>query len=229
MAPCNKKQNNLAMNIGAIFDWDGVVIDSSRHHEESWERLAREERKSLPPGHFKKGFGMKNEFIIPHFLAWTSNPEEVHRLSLRKEALYRDIILEWGIDALPGVRGFLQRLKIAGIPCSIGSSTHRQNITTSLERMNLGGMFDAITTAEDVRHGKPDPEVFLTAARKINRPPEQCVVFEDAYVGIDAARAGGMKVVAVATTNPINTLGNADRTVHRLDELSVDDLHALFG
>jgi beta-phosphoglucomutase len=75
-----------------------------------------------------------------------------------------------------------------------------------------------------VRNGKPDPEVFLTAAARIGIPPEQCVVFEDALVGIEAAHRGGMQVVAVATTNPIDRLETADVAVHRLDELTVDQL-----
>ena len=77
--------------LGAIFDWDGVIIDSSLHHEESWERLARETGFTLPEGHFKKGFGMKNEFIIPNVLNWSNRPEEIRELSLRKEELYREI------------------------------------------------------------------------------------------------------------------------------------------
>ncbi len=74
---------------GAIFDWDGVIIDSSRHHEESWERLAREVALPLPADHFKRGFGRKNEFIIPEILRWTAEAAEIRRHSLRKEALYR--------------------------------------------------------------------------------------------------------------------------------------------
>ena len=68
---------------GAIFDWDGVVIDSSRCHEESWERLAREEKRPLAEGHFHAGFGRKNEIIIPEILGWTRDTEEIERLSLR--------------------------------------------------------------------------------------------------------------------------------------------------
>ena len=90
---------------GAIFDWDGVVVDSSSHHEESWKRLAKETGFTLPDGHFKKGFGMKNEFIIPNLLNWSSRLGEIQELSLRKEALYREILIEWGIGALPGVAG----------------------------------------------------------------------------------------------------------------------------
>jgi HAD superfamily hydrolase (TIGR01509 family) len=211
--------------LGAIFDWDGVVIDSSRQHEESWERLAREEGRALPPGHFKLGFGKKNTAIIPQILHWADDPATVRRLSLRKEVLYREIVLERGLTALPGVQVFLERLLAAGIPCCIGSSTDRENIVTILRVLGFGRFFAGMVTAEDVAHGKPDPEVFLKAAALIGRAPSQCIVFEDALVGIAAARAGGMKAVGVATTHPSATLaGHAHRVVERLDELAVDDL-----
>ncbi len=211
--------------IGVIFDWDGVIIDSSRQHEASWERLAAEERCALPAGHFKAGFGKKNEWIIPELLGWAREPTEIHRLSLRKEALYRDIVVERGLEALPGVREFLEQLRDAGVPCCIGSSTHRENITTILRVLGFAGLFGGMVTAEDVTLGKPHPDVFLKAAAKIGRAPGCCVVFEDAFAGIEAARAGGMKVVGVATTHPAEELtGKVDRVVRRLDELAVEDL-----
>jgi HAD superfamily hydrolase (TIGR01509 family) len=216
--------SGAARRWGAIFDWDGVVIDSSSQHEESWERLAREIAKPLPEGHFKRGFGMKNEFIIPEQLHWSSDPAEIQRLSLRKEALYREIVKERGLSPLPGVREWLQRLADAGVPCAIASSTHRLNITTALEIIHIAGFFKAIVSAEDVTHGKPAPDVFLKAAAKIDREPRMCVVFEDAHVGIQAAHNAGMKVVAVATTNPLGTLGAADLAVERLDQLDVEKI-----
>ena len=91
----------------------------------------------------------------------------------------------------------------------------------------MRNFFQAIVTAEDVTEGKPHPEVFLTAARKLGLPPGRCVVFEDAHVGIAAARAGGMKVVAVATTHPLDELGEADLAVRRLDELTAPQVAAL--
>jgi beta-phosphoglucomutase family hydrolase len=213
--------------IGAIFDWDGVIIDSSSHHEKSWERLAKETGFFLPPDHFKRGFGMKNTFIIPKLLKWAEAPDEVHRLSLRKEALYRELVVERGIGPLPGVTQWLDELRRFGIPCAIGSSTERLNIDTILNILGIGHYFSVIVSADDVSHGKPDPEVFLTAAQRIGRDPARCVVFEDALVGIEAAHRGGMKVVGVATTNPIEAIQNADLAVHQLDELSVDKLIAL--
>lgn len=219
---------HVSPDLGVIFDWDGVIIDSSRHHESSWERLAAEERRDLPPNHFKLGFGKKNEWIIPELLRWTADAGEVHRLSLRKEALYREIVAERGLEVLPGVRVFLDRLRVAGVPFCVGSSTHRENIATILGTIGLADVFTHMVTAEDVTHGKPHPEVFLRAAEKIGVATAHCVVFEDAFAGIEAARAGGMKVVGVATTHPAEVLvARADRVVHRLDELSVADLKAL--
>ena len=214
---------------GAIFDWDGVIINSAAHHEISWERLAKECGKLLPENHFKRGFGMKNEVIIPELLHWTTVPTEIRILSLRKEAIYREVVRELGISALPGVENWLRTLKDARIPCVIASSTHRENITTTLDVLGLGEFFSQTVTSEDVKRGKPDPEVFLTAAQRIGVEPADGIVFEDALVGIAAAKAAGMRVVAVATTEPKEKLAHADWLVDRLDELSVDQLWSVDG
>ncbi|MEJ2383743.1 MAG: HAD family phosphatase [Xanthomonadales bacterium] len=216
------------MNLGALFDWDGVIIDSSAQHEESWERLADEIGKPLPDDHFVRGFGMKNQVIIPTILDWTDDPDEIERYSLRKEALYRDIVRRDGIRPLPGVRDLLQRLADQGVPCSVASSTHRENIETIFEATDLGPFFSAVVTAEDVSHGKPDPEVFLTSASRIGRDPARCVVFEDAHVGIEAGLAAGCRVIAVATTNPIDELGQAHLAVRSLDEVDWNRVRDLF-
>jgi beta-phosphoglucomutase family hydrolase len=210
----------------AIFDWDGVIIDSSKAHEESWERLAAETGLDLPEGHFVKGFGRKNEHIIPHILGWTTDEEAIRRHSLRKEALYREVVQDRGQAALDGARTWLERLAAAGVPCAVGSSTHRANVELILDLADLREFFREIVTAEDVTAGKPDPQVFLTAARKLGFAPGRCVVFEDAHVGIEAARRGGMRGVGVATTHPPEELTQADRVVRRLDELQVAELAA---
>ncbi len=216
------------MNLGALFDWDGVVIDSSAQHEKSWELLAAETGKALPADHFKRGFGMKNEKIIPGILGWTDDAGEIHRLSLRKEALYREIIREEGITPLPGVSELLALLADHGVPCSVASSTHRENIEAVFDAIGLRERFSAVVTSEDVSHGKPDPEVFLESARRIDRDPAHCVVFEDAHVGIEAGLAAGARVIAVATTHPADTLGQAHRVVDSLEAVNWDGFSGLF-
>jgi beta-phosphoglucomutase family hydrolase len=212
--------------IGAIFDWDGVIVDSSAQHEQAWEGLATEVGLALPADHFERGFGLKNERIIPDILGWTRDEGEIRRLSLRKEALYRVALRERGIALLPGVASFLAVLRRSGIPCAVGSSSHRENIEVALELLELDA-FEAVVTAEDVSAGKPDPEVFLLAAGRIGVPPGRCVVFEDVPAGIEAAHRGGMKAVAVTTTHPAAALTRADLVVDRLDGLSPDSLQVL--
>jgi len=215
------------MKLGAIFDWDGVIIDSRAQHEQSWERLAQEENRELPKGHFLRGFGMTNDRIIPEILGWATDPDEVARIAQRKEETYRAIIRDEGIAALPGVRDILERLAAAKVPCVIGSSTQLKNITAILDAIGLGDFFLDIVSADDATHGKPHPEIFLTAAAKIEIEPTSCVVFEDTHFGIQAGHAGRMKVVAVTTTHPREELSKADRVVDQLDELTVGDLESL--
>lgn len=219
-----------AQELGFIFDWDGVVVDSSRQHEESWERLAEQEGLELFEGHFKKGFGKRNELIIREFLKWSQDPSEIERLGDEKERHYREIVKATGLEALPGVPEFLAELDRLKLPRAVGSSTPRENILTVMETIGLPDAFTRIVAAADVRRGKPDPEVFLKAAALIRRPPERCVVFEDSLSGIEAGVAGGMKVVALATTNDRETLEKTDAhvIVDSFEQLSVDRLAKLF-
>ena len=217
------------LNLGAIFDWDGVIIDSAVQHERSWEMLAKEEQGPLPPDHFTQGFGKVNAFIIPKILKWTNDPAEILRLDLRKEQLYRELLRKGGSKELPGVRDLLETLKNAGIPAAVGSSTPRRNLDVTIEILGLEGFFQDLVSANDVTRGKPDPEVFLKAASAIDREPSRCIVFEDSLHGIDAGISGGMKVVGVATTHKADKLLNAHKVVHELTELTIGDLQALVG
>ncbi|MDR1497701.1 MAG: HAD family phosphatase [Puniceicoccales bacterium] len=223
----------MSKSFAAIFDWDGVVVDSSAAHERSWQLLASEENLPLAEGSFKRGFGRKNEYIIPHILGWTSgeNYPEIVRLGARKEQLYREIVSEFGLEPLPGVRELLEGLRQENIPSAVGSSTHRANIDLGIKLLRLDGLFSGIVTSEDVREGKPAPEVFLKAAASVGCEPGCGVVFEDAVVGVKAALAGGFKVVAVATTNPEPVLvaAGAHRVVHRLTRVSAFDVRTLFA
>ncbi len=207
---------------GALFDWDGVIIHSASAHERAWERLADLESLPLPDDHFLKGFGLRNEVIIPEILKWTQDPADIRRLSHRKEALYREVVRDEGVDILPGVRRYLESLQQSHIPCVVGTSTQRANVDLIFEVTGLGSYFQDVVASEDVSRGKPDPEVFLNAAGKAGVPPERCVVFEDALHGIEAALAGGMRAVGVLTTHPGGVLQGAHRLVNQLDELPLD-------
>ena len=212
-----------------LFDWDGVVIDSREQHRASWDLIAEQRGLPLPEGHFEKGFGMRNEQIIPDIIGWAREPNMVRELAEAKEACYRELIRTDRIEPLPGLRALLECLHAAGIPCVVGSSTPRANIECAMEIIGIEAYFTDVVSGDDVHRGKPDPEVFLLAAGKAQRTPGDCVVIEDAHVGIEAGRAGGMKVGAVATTHSIESLQGADRVVENLETLTLELLASLFS
>ena len=205
----------------AVFDWDGVVIDSSVAHERSWEALAKEEGLPLPADHFKRGFGKRNELIIPDILGWAREPTEVKRLSNRKEALYRDIARTGHVRLLPGVRELCGALRDLGIPCVIGTSTHKENLALSFELFGICHFFAGAVASEDVTRGKPDPEVFLKACALGGGEPATSFVFEDSFSGLQAGLAGGFVTIALATTNTRAQLApvGAHRIVADLSEV----------
>ena len=211
-----------------VFDWDGVVVDSSAHHERSWEILAAKRGLPLPPDHFKRGFGKKNNVIIPD-LGWATDPAEVDALAREKEEIYRSLVREKGIEPLPGVRELLAALQTAEIPCAIGSSTERANLDCLLDLMDLRKFFRVIVSGEEVVHGKPDPSIFLLAAERLGVAPAECVVIEDALVGIEAAKRAGMPVLAVATTEPLEALGSADAATASMVQVTPGRLEDLAG
>lgn len=216
---------------GVIFDWDGVVIDSSAQHERSWEILAEEISKPLPEGHFKLGFGKKNQVIIPEILGWSADPAEVSALSDRKEAIYRELVRQSGVQILPGARELVSALRLEGIPRAIGSSTPRGNLDAIFAATGLGELFDAVVCGDDVVHGKPAPDVFLLAAQMLGLPPAECLVVEDAHAGIEAALRAGIPVLAVATTNPLSQLTAATGAVESLADATpalLREIHSRF-
>jgi beta-phosphoglucomutase family hydrolase len=206
---------------GVIFDWDGVVIDSSAEHERAWEILSDEISRPLVFGHFKRGFGKKNEVIIAEVLWWSDDPPMIEKLAHRKETIYRALVQKRGVQILPGARELLAALQAESIPRAIGSSTPRQNLEAIFSATGLGEFFDAVACGDDVVNGKPAPDVFLLAAQKLALAPVDCLVIEDAHAGIEAAHRAGMPVLAVATTNHISQL---DAATGALEPLAVHQL-----
>ena len=135
---------------GAIFDWDGVIIDSGALHAQSWRRLATELGRPIAADSFIRGFGMKSARIIEEIHGWAKEPAEVTRLANRKETFYREIVAQSEIAPLPGVVEWLHRLHEAGVPCAVASSTQRLNIDAVLDRIELRQAFREIVSAEDV-------------------------------------------------------------------------------
>lgn len=224
------------MKIACIFDWDGTIVDSGHTHEATWIALASSRNLPLIDDFFSITFGKRNVEIIMDILKWTADPKTAQEMSDEKETLYRKIVRERGVPPVAGAEAFLKALNSAGIPCAVGSSTPRENLDTTVEKLGYGGYFKAYAASEDVSRGKPAPDVFLCAAKKLGVAPENCVVFEDSLVGIEAGVAAGMKTVALTLTNPrefwiAHNSIPADRTDMVIDDylkLSPADVVRLF-
>jgi HAD superfamily hydrolase (TIGR01509 family) len=212
----------------ALFDWDGVIVDSSAYHRRSWEMLAVRLGRDLPENHFERGFGKRSADIITHILEWTAEPQAVARLTADKGTIYRELVLSDGVEPMPGAAEWLDVLRDRHVPCAVGTSTSRANVTCLLERWGWEHRFDTLVSGEDVVRGKPEPDVFLLAAERLGIPADRAVVFEDSHFGLEAAHAAGMRRVAVAGTHPAFSFSGTDVVVERLDECRIGEIERWF-
>lgn len=181
---------------------DGVLIDSGDTHFRAWrEILAAERRAPLSTEDFRRTFGQRNSEMLRIILGADLPDDAAARLADLKEAHYRDLLRRDGIQPLPGVLQWLQHFSQVGWQHAVASSAPRANLEAILDVIHMRHYFGALVTAEDVSRGKPDPEVFLTAAQKLGVSPARCVVIEDAPTGVEGARRAGMACIGVLTTH----------------------------
>ncbi len=212
---------------GVIWDLDGVIIDSSEQHWQSWKALASATKVHFTQADFQKTFGMRNADIIPQY--WQiESAEEIAHLAHQKEELYRELLRK-DARALPGALELMASIQAQGWRQALGSSAPMENIQIVLDLLGLRGLLDAVVSGEETPNGKPAPDIFLAAARALNLAPYNCVVIEDAVAGVQAARAGGMHSIAVTNGHPNRELEIADRVVASLRDLTLRDLNALLG
>ena len=202
-----------------LWDMDGTLFDSEELHWISWRNTMANEGIAITREQFLASFGQRNDSIIPQWLGAAATPERIERIANAKEELYRHLIRRDGISPLPGVATWLHRLHRDGWLQVIASAAPRANIDAVLEALSATHIFQGIVSAEDVRRGKPDPEVYLTAASKVGVSPQNCIVVEDAAAGIEGARRAGMRSIGV--THDGNHL-QADVVVESLDQLDPD-------
>jgi HAD superfamily hydrolase (TIGR01509 family) len=197
------------MNEAAIFDMDGVLIDSGAHHRRAWGALLDElGARPAHPEFWRLTIGRPSEEAIPILLGRDVGAEEARRLARRKRDLYVALARR-GLAAVPGVAAFVTALRRLGVPRAVGTSASRFDCERLLDGLGLRRHFDIIITADDVRLGKPDPEVYVQAARRMRTAPAACVVFEDSVVGIQAARNAGMRAIGVTTAHTEEELRDA--------------------
>lgn len=210
---------------GVIFDMDGVLVDSYQAHFSAWQRMLPNHGLRMTEEQFASTFGQTNAEIFASLYP-NLNPHEYPNLSEEKEAAYREII-SVDFPEMDGAAELLDALNTAGAKLAIGSSGPSENVRAVLNVLPGGEYIKATTDTNDITRSKPDPEVFLKAARKIGLPPGSCAVIEDAPAGVKAGKAAGCAVVAITGTASRQDLSEADLIVDSLRELTPDNLKSL--
>lgn len=203
-----------------IFDMDGVLVDSYEAHFKSWREMASRDGVHFSQEDFNATFGRVSREIVADLWGEIRGEDEIIAMEAEKERIYQEIIKE-DFPFMPDMAELLVALHDAGFALAVGSSGPIENVQIVLAKLDAEKLFEAQVTARDVTRGKPDPEVFLTAASRVNVPPSQCCVVEDAPAGIQAAQAAGMAVVGLASTGrTVDQLKAADLVVREVSELS---------
>lgn len=183
-----------------IFDMDGTLVDNMHVHTEAWATLLGENAIEMDRHKFLVATaGKTNREILPTVFGDISD-ERISELAVRKETIYREMFLPIR-EPVEGLVDFLSATKELGIKMAVATASANPNMEFILDGLDLRRFFDAITTASDVKQGKPDPAMFLVSAEKLGVEPKHCIVFEDAFGGFEAAHRAGMKSIGITTVN----------------------------
>lgn len=209
-----------------IFDLDGVLVDTAHYHFLAWKRLAKEFDYELTEeiNEELKGVSrMKSlEIVLKHANVSLENQKK-ELLADRKNGWFTEFVHNMNPSELyPGVRELFSRLRRDNIKIALASSS--KNAQTIIEILGIQNEFEAVVDGTMIVHSKPDPEIFLLAASKLNVSPADCMVFEDAEAGVQAALAAGMKCVGIG--NPVK-LKEANRVVNAIQNFNYSDLQKI--
>ncbi|HEX8639371.1 MAG TPA: HAD family phosphatase [Pyrinomonadaceae bacterium] len=199
-------------NRAFIFDMDGTLVDNMRFHAEAWGRMLAENNVKMNAHDFLvKTAGKTNREILPTIFGDISD-ERIAELGERKETLYRELFLEHR-KTIDGAIEFLEASCNLGVKMAVATAAPVGNVEFILDGLDLRRFFQAVTTAADIARGKPDPEIFLKSAEKLGVEARNCIVFEDAVGGFEAAHRAGMRSIGIATVNSIDEILELDSVV----------------
>ena len=205
----------------AIFDMDGTMVRNMIYHKKAWQEYLKRHGMQLSEHAFRqKVSGRKNNQIFELLFRRKLNARELKRYSDEKEALYRELYRPH-IEEVEGLTALVEKLHAKNIQTAIGTTAPAKNREFVLQSLGLEGRFAVILGDEDVTHGKPHPEIYLSVAKALAIPPKQCVVFEDSPPGIEAGKNAGMVVIGLTTSHGADELAGADYMVHDFRDITV--------
>lgn len=209
-----------------IFDLDGVIVDTAVYHYKAWRRLANQLGFDFTEEQNEELKGISRIESLKIILNWgkvSKTAQELQDLATLKNTWYVEMITKMTpAEILPGAKEFLELVREKHYLTALGSAS--KNSETILNQIGLIHLFDALVDGNKVTKSKPDPEVFLVGAKELKVKSEECVVFEDAIAGVQAAKAGNMKAVGIGKANVLTT---ADLVVEGLFEMTIEKLENL--
>ena len=205
---------------------DGVLANTGPIHFKSWVKIAKEIGVKFTRDLFEQTFGQQSPTITRKLVGSEIDETLILQWSNLKESYYREMVKD-KLEPLPGVINIINDLKSEGFKLAIGSSAPSENVELLLTTLKIKDFFDVIITAAEVKKGKPEPDVFLIVANFLNINPQNCVVIEDAPVGIQAANNAGMKSIALITTHNKEELFDANLIVKDLSFITISDIKKL--
>lgn len=212
-----------------IFDIDGTLIDNNSFHLKAWQQFYKDRNRTLTEEEYKKHFnGKTNTDVLAHVFQHSLSAKESDRYTNEKEDLYRKIYAPH-IAPIKGLLYLLGEIDSAGIPMAIATSGIKVNIDYMFKHLPIEHYFKTVVYSKHIKKGKPDPEIYLLTARKLNVHPENCVVFEDSVAGVQSAKLAGMKVIAITTTHTKDELTLADQIINDYEDVSLRDIYALLS
>ncbi len=223
--------NDIKQPDALIFDMDGVLVDSNPFHLEKWEALLNEhgvkfDRAQLP----EQILGQRNDTALRFFFGERLSADDRQRIIEELEEKFRSIFKAHA-KPLAGLEPLVVESHRAGIPMAVASSAMAKNVEFVVEALGFRKYFKALVNGDEVTKPKPDPEIYMKAARLLGVDPRRAVAFEDSFIGIEAAKRGGMKCVGIASSFPADELRSrteADLVVQGFAELNLRRLAGLF-
>lgn len=207
---------------GAIWDMDGVLVDSGPFHLEAWQATLHKYGMDITAAQFNALFGMDNRRMMTILLGHSPEEEFLTKISTEKEALYRSLLRGKAVP-YPGVMPWLEYFRSKGVRQALASSAPPANVEALVSELGLSNFMEhTLSALDEGLPGKPSPAIFLRAAELLKLPVETCVVFEDSLAGVEAAKSGGFYCVAITSTNSRAKLTQADRVIDHFSDLPAD-------
>jgi beta-phosphoglucomutase len=225
-----EKEVNRRMNTvcGALlFDVDGTLVDNMPAHLKAWVKYLKffgitDSDEQI----FINISGKTTKEVLNYYFGNELTPQQVKDRSYEKETLYKQIYLPEMCE-ISGLTSLLNQARNLGVPMAIGSAGGIDNIKFVINNLKIADYFDVVISGGDVKHGKPDPEIFLKAASKLGVEPQKCLVFEDSLAGLEGAYNAGMKAVAITTGHPAEELDCLSSVIKVVDDFRDLDLESL--